>query len=72
MSGFFFIFFVMDYRLSIFLWNCQGCASTKFMRIFKEINSEHKPNIVSLLKSKVNGLKENVIISKLVSKTLIE
>lgn len=55
----------MDLNLSIFSWNCQGCASSKFLRAFCEYNLEHNPDIVCLLKPQISGKKANAIIEKL-------
>lgn len=52
-------------NLSIFSWNCQGCANVKFPRILGEYNVEFKPNVVSLLETRVSGGKVDKIIAKL-------
>ncbi|KAH1066052.1 hypothetical protein J1N35_031039 [Gossypium stocksii] len=41
------------------------CASSKFLRAFREYNLEHKPDIVCLLETRVSGKKANAIIDKL-------
>ncbi|KAA3469476.1 reverse transcriptase [Gossypium australe] len=45
--------------------NCQGCASLKFPRVFWEYNREHKPDLVGLLETRVNGVKVDSVIVKL-------
>ncbi|KAA3478521.1 reverse transcriptase [Gossypium australe] len=55
----------MNLNLSIFSWNCQGCASNKFLRVFREYNLEYKPDIVCLLEPRVSGHKASSIIDKL-------
>ncbi|KAG8501637.1 hypothetical protein CXB51_004070 [Gossypium anomalum] len=45
--------------------NCQGCASSKFLRAFREYNFEYRPDIVCLLEPRVSGNKVNFIIDKL-------
>ncbi|KAA3460904.1 reverse transcriptase [Gossypium australe] len=45
----------MNSNLKIFTWNCPGCASRNFIRIFREYNVEHHPNIVCLLEPRVGG-----------------
>lgn len=55
----------MDFNLSFFSWNCQSCASSKFLRTFREYNFEHNPDIVCLLVPRVSGTKANDIIDKL-------
>ncbi|MBA0603865.1 hypothetical protein Gorai_000030 [Gossypium raimondii] len=45
--------------------NCQGCASSKFPRIFCEYNQEYKPDIISLLENRVSGGKFDSIIASL-------
>ncbi|KAA3460139.1 reverse transcriptase [Gossypium australe] len=52
-------------NLSIFSWNCQGCASSKFLRAFRNYNLEYKPDIVCLLEPRVSGHKAYAIIDKL-------
>lgn len=52
-------------NLSIFVWNCQGCASLKFPRIFREYNMEFRPDIIGLLEPKLSGSKADEIIVKL-------
>ncbi|KAA3467540.1 reverse transcriptase [Gossypium australe] len=42
-----------------------GCASSKFLRAFREYNFEYKPDIVCLLEPRVSGTKANSIIDKL-------
>ncbi|KAL1164432.1 hypothetical protein V6Z11_A06G069800 [Gossypium hirsutum] len=59
-----FLFYIFM-NLTVFSWNCQGCASPKFPRIFREYNREHKPNIVSLLETRVSGFKVDKSISNL-------
>lgn len=55
----------MALNLKFFSWNCQGCASRKFLRAFQEYNVEHRPNIVCLVEPRVSGTKANIIIEKL-------
>ncbi|KAH1096848.1 hypothetical protein J1N35_013769 [Gossypium stocksii] len=43
----------------------QGCANSKFPRFFREYNRDHKPDIVSLLETRVNGAKADKIIAML-------
>ncbi|KAA3458339.1 reverse transcriptase [Gossypium australe] len=42
-----------------------GCASNKFLRVFREYNLEYKPYIVCLLEPRVSGHKASSIIDKL-------
>ncbi|KAA3485757.1 reverse transcriptase [Gossypium australe] len=42
-----------------------GCASSKFIRAFREYNNEYKPDIVCLLEPRVSGQKAYSIIDKL-------
>lgn len=51
--------------LTVFSWNCQGCANPKFPRIFREYNREYKPDIVSFLETRVSGFKADKIIANL-------
>ncbi|MBA0814604.1 hypothetical protein Gohar_020422 [Gossypium harknessii] len=51
--------------LSIFAWNCQGCASSKFLRIFHEYGQEFKSDIVGLSETRVSGDKADSIIASL-------
>lgn len=55
----------MEPNLKIFSWNCQSCANRKFIRAFREYNSEHSPDIVCLVEPKVNGKKANSVIEQL-------
>ncbi|KAA3460795.1 reverse transcriptase [Gossypium australe] len=55
----------MNSNLTIFSWNCQGCASSKFLRAYREYNNEYKPDIVCLLEPRVSGHKAYSIIEKL-------
>lgn len=55
----------MTSNLSLFVWNCQGCASSKFPRIFREYNMDFQLDIVSLLETKVSSRKVDKIIAKL-------
>ncbi|KAH1131349.1 hypothetical protein J1N35_002727 [Gossypium stocksii] len=55
----------MSSGISIFSWNCQGCANEKFPRSFREYIREHKPNIVSLLEPRVSGRKADEVIAKI-------
>ncbi|KAL1104839.1 hypothetical protein V6Z11_D04G094200 [Gossypium hirsutum] len=43
----------------------EGCASLKFIRVFREYNREHKPDLLSLIEMRVNGGKADSIIAKL-------
>ncbi|MBA0630553.1 hypothetical protein Godav_002640 [Gossypium davidsonii] len=43
----------------------KGCASLKFLRVFREYNREHKPDLISLIETRVNGGKADSIIAKL-------
>lgn len=60
-----FIYFIMVLNIKIFSWNCQGCASRKFLRVFQEYNAKHMPDIVCLVELRVSGKKANLIIEKL-------
>ncbi|MFQ6626550.1 hypothetical protein Gotur_005217 [Gossypium turneri] len=42
-----------------------GYASVRFLRIFREYNLEHKPDITSLLERRISGDKVNIIIVRL-------
>ncbi|KAA3465253.1 LINE-1 reverse transcriptase isogeny [Gossypium australe] len=55
----------MTLNLKIFSWNCQGCASRKFIRAFREYNAEYHPDIICLLEPRVSGKKESYIIEQL-------
>lgn len=59
----FFILLFMNF--SIFSWNSQGCASTKFPRVFREYNMEYKLDIISFFEPRVSGAKADKIIVKL-------
>lgn len=61
-AGFLFIFLM---NLTVFSWNCLGCASLKIPKVFHEYNREHNLDIVSLLKMRVSGFKADKIISSL-------
>lgn len=56
---------MMNSNLSLFVWNYQGCANSKFPCIFKEYNLDFKLNIVSLLGTKISGRKADEIIAEL-------
>ncbi|XP_052485201.1 uncharacterized protein LOC105780926 [Gossypium raimondii] len=43
----------------------KGCASLKFIRVFREYNREHKPDLLSLIETRVNGGKADSVIAKL-------
>ncbi|XP_016667281.1 uncharacterized protein [Gossypium hirsutum] len=43
----------------------KGCASSKFIRVFHEYNREHKPDLISLIETRVSGEKVDSIIAKL-------
>lgn len=55
----------MDLNLSVFSWNCQGCANAKFPCIFKGNYLENKTDIVSLLEPRVSRSGANEDIAKL-------
>lgn len=55
----------MKCNLSIFSWNCQGCGNTKFPRIFREYSIEFKPEIVSLLETRISGKRADETIASL-------
>lgn len=55
----------MDLNLTFFTWNCQGCASPKFIRAFREYKRDFNPDIMCLLELRVSGKKANDIINKL-------
>lgn len=59
--GIIFIITMMSH-LTIFSWNCQGFASSKFSRTFHEYNIEHKPDIVCLLERLISGKNANFVI----------
>ncbi|KAK5770770.1 hypothetical protein PVK06_046923 [Gossypium arboreum] len=61
----FLYFLLMDPTLKNFSWNCQGCASRKFIHTFREYNSEHSPDIICLVEPIVSGNKVNFIIEQL-------
>ncbi|KAG8494050.1 hypothetical protein CXB51_011564 [Gossypium anomalum] len=42
-----------------------GNASSKFIRVFHEYNREHKPDLISLMETRVSGIKADSIIVKL-------
>ncbi|KAG8480634.1 hypothetical protein CXB51_025228 [Gossypium anomalum] len=42
-----------------------GCASSKFIRVFHEYNREHKPDLISLIETRVSERKADSIIAKL-------
>ncbi|MBA0670507.1 hypothetical protein Goklo_025469, partial [Gossypium klotzschianum] len=57
-------------KTNIFLMNdepefAEGCASVKFHGMFQEYNMEFKPDIMSLLETRVSGVKVDKIIDKL-------
>ncbi|KAH1039541.1 hypothetical protein J1N35_041284 [Gossypium stocksii] len=39
-----------------------GCASDKFLRVFREYRNLHKPDIISLLEPRISGFKADTII----------
>ncbi|CAL1361959.1 unnamed protein product [Linum trigynum] len=46
----------------IFVWNCRGAGSRKFIRVFKEYKRKHNPNIVIIVEPRVSGATaQNVI-----------
>ncbi|KAK8366933.1 hypothetical protein V6Z12_A02G151500 [Gossypium hirsutum] len=55
----------LNLNLSFFVWNCQGCANTKFPCIFREYNMDFRLDIIGLLEPKVSGRKADDIIAKL-------
>ncbi|MBA0699426.1 hypothetical protein Goari_001064 [Gossypium aridum] len=42
-----------------------GCASSKFLWVFREYNQKHKSDLIGLLETRVNGEKTDSIIAKL-------
>lgn len=60
-----FLIIIMDLNLTLFSWNCQGCASNKFIKAFREYNPEYKLDIACFLKPRVSGKNANSIISNL-------
>ncbi|KAH1121279.1 hypothetical protein J1N35_004439 [Gossypium stocksii] len=42
-----------------------GCGSGKFLRAFREYNTQHKPDIVSLLEPSISGVKADLTIAKM-------
>ncbi|KAL1172791.1 hypothetical protein V6Z11_A05G372700 [Gossypium hirsutum] len=60
---FYFLFLFM--KFTILSWNCQGCASWKFLRVFREYNREYRPNLIGLIETMASGEKADSIISKL-------
>lgn len=55
----------MQHNRSIFSWNSQGCANSKFPRIFREYSMDFKPDFVSLLETKTSGKKADEVIASL-------
>lgn len=51
--------------MKIFIWNCQGAASKKFLRAALMFINQHKPNIFCLLEPKVFGIGADEIYMKL-------
>ncbi|KAH1057052.1 hypothetical protein J1N35_035117 [Gossypium stocksii] len=45
--------------------NSRGCASDKFLRVFREYSNLHKPDVISLLEPRISGFKADTIITKL-------
>ncbi|KAK5775936.1 hypothetical protein PVK06_043892 [Gossypium arboreum] len=43
----------------------EGCTSLKFIRVFHEYNQEHKPDLISLIETRVSRGKADLIIAKL-------
>ncbi|MBA0757977.1 hypothetical protein Gotri_021019, partial [Gossypium trilobum] len=42
-----------------------GCAKSKFITVFQEYNREHRPDLISLLDTRVGGDKVDLVIAKL-------
>lgn len=49
----------------IFCWNCKDCFSPKFIAICKQFVRSHKPRILILLETWINGEKANKVIRRL-------
>ncbi|KAK5832488.1 hypothetical protein PVK06_016290 [Gossypium arboreum] len=43
----------------------KGCVSSKFVRVLWEYNREHRPDLISLLETRVSGEKADLVIAKL-------
>lgn len=59
------LIFIMDLNLTVFSWNCQGCASNKFLKAFREHNLDYKPDIACFLEPRVSGKNTNSVICNL-------
>ncbi|MBA0617573.1 hypothetical protein Godav_027008 [Gossypium davidsonii] len=45
--------------------NAKRCMFDKFLRAFREYNNQYKPDIISLIKPRISGVKADTIIAKL-------
>lgn len=52
------------FSMLCFSWNCQGVASSNFMRILKGQIKKHHPSVFGLLEPKVSGLKQTLFARK--------
>ncbi|CAN1135879.1 hypothetical protein LINPERHAP2_LOCUS9126 [Linum perenne] len=41
--------------LKLFSWNCRGAGNERFLSVFKDYITEHKPNVVILVEPKISG-----------------
>ncbi|KAL1095414.1 hypothetical protein V6Z11_D06G154900 [Gossypium hirsutum] len=46
-------------------WHLRGCVSSKFIRVFREYNREHRLGLISLLEIRISGEKAKLVLSKL-------
>ncbi|TYH49390.1 hypothetical protein ES332_D10G133200v1 [Gossypium tomentosum] len=63
-ASFIFIFYIM--LPSLFVWNCQGCAFPKLVRMVKRLLCYFEVDVAAFLETRVSGLKANRIIARIV------
>lgn len=56
---------MVNANISLFVWNCQRCAHSRFPCILREYNVDDKPDVVYLLETWVTGRKAEEVIVKL-------
>ncbi|TYH79500.1 hypothetical protein ES332_D03G069200v1 [Gossypium tomentosum] len=59
------LFMIFQMLPHIFVWNCQGCASPKFVRVVRDYYVEFYIDVEAFLETRVNCLKADRIISKI-------
>lgn len=51
--------------LNLFIWNCQGCADPKFVRVVRDNLAEFKVAIAVFFETRISSTKADDIIAKI-------